>query len=650
MRLGTVRLRHGDSVSSVAFLPDSKTLLSAGYDETVRLWDVRTGKERRRLELAELAQVMLSADGKVLVTRRTDEVVQAWDTATGKELFPAKGRKAFGLPTCALSPDGKTLAAFAPDGSIDLWDLASRRKVRSFGGGRAPDVRLRLCALVFSPDGKTLVTLSGDLPVGRDDFTVVVQLWDVAAGKRRHCLDLSLKHSPAALPAFSPDSKLLAWAHGKHVTLLDVGIGKEVRRLTTSRSAGPEDVIFSSDGKTLYSYDRTDGTVRAWTVASGKEQWLAPGPRSPFAGQFSSRHTFRRWLALSANGRLLACAGGGPTVRVLDTATGKDTLSFSGHRGAIFALGYSRDGKTLTTQGEDGRALLWDVAQGTETGRLRAPANVFAWLLAPDGKSFVSEGLDGSLRLWEAATGKERHRLVTGLRASRLWFAITPEWSFAPDGKWLAVRGSVDTTLQLFNVRTGKGVPTFPPPPTVPPAALESPRWPLARPAFSPDGKVLAAPIHDDAVVLWDRASGRELRRLRLPKEQTVICLTFAPDGRSLALDMGYGNVALWEMETGRRRRLYGEPVKEDERLPSFRSVVVFSTDGRTLALATKGKVHVWDVLTGKERGQFRGQQGDVRALAFSPDGSTLASGGADGTALLWDVAGLGKPADRRIK
>jgi WD40 repeat protein len=178
-------------------------------------------------------------------------------------------------------------------------------------------------------------------------------------------------------------------------------------------------------------------------------------------------------------------------------------------------------------------------------------------------------------------------------------------------------------------------------------------------PVFSPDGKLLAAPGRG-ALHLWDVAAGQEIRRLSLPKDRPVGGAIFAPDGRLVALDMQDGTVALWEVATGKERGRYqtgpavvparplgGPPGGAVPLPPADPALLAFSPDGRVLAHGRGREVAVWDIATGKELGRLKGHQGAVFAGAFAPDGKTLATAGADTTALVWDVAALTRGGGR---
>jgi WD40 repeat protein len=184
--------------------------------------------------------------------------------------------------------------------------------------------------------------------------------------------------------------------------------------------------------------------------------------------------------------------------------------------------------------------------------------------------------------------------------------------------------------------------------------------------AFSPDGKTLATAGRDDVVRLWAAATGKELAALR--HTNRVACLAFSPDSKTLVVG-GLGRVkdyynelgciTLWDVATGRQRAcLTGyEPLSLGEKvrgtltgkqrwpLTGHRGIVLavaVSPDGRTLASGgDDGHIILWDLARGKVRRDLQGDSGggDIRSLAFSPDGRRLAWTGIN-SVMLWDLAG----------
>ena len=115
--------------------------------------------------------------------------------------------------------------------------------------------------------------------------------------------------------------------------------------------------------------------------------------------------------------------------------------------------------------------------------------------------------------------------------------------------------------------------------------------------------------------------------------------LAFSPDGKLLASwNMLENVVRVWDLAKGKEwRRLILE--QGDDRFSERRIQLAWSPDGRTLAVGDRN-IQLWEVATLKVRREFTGHEGQIRALAFSPDGRLLGSGSADTTVLIWDVWG----------
>jgi WD40 repeat protein len=210
---------------------------------------------------------------------------------------------------------------------------------------------------------------------------------------------------------------------------------------------------------------------------------------------------------------------------------------------------------------------------------------------------------------------------------------------FSPDGSILA-SGSWDGTIRLWDV--SKGQPICEP--------LRGHHNLVTSIAFSPDGSVLASASFNNTIRLWETSTGQQIGEPLQGHEDRVLCVAFSPDGSVLVSGSHDNTIRLWDPSTGQQI---------GEGLPGHTSEVnsvAFSPDGLILVSAGGSNygeedgertIRLWDVSTRQPIGEpLRGHEDGVKSVAFSPDGSVLASGSSDGTIRLWHAVPLRERID----
>ncbi|MDX2040454.1 MAG: WD40 repeat domain-containing protein [Acidobacteriota bacterium] len=316
-------------------------------------------------------------------------------------------------------------------------------------------------------------------------------------------------------------------------------------------------------------------------------------------------------LAFSPDGKTLASGSNDNTIKFWNAHTGQLLNTLRGHESSVLSVSFSPDGKALASGSNDQTIKLWDARTGQLSGTLKGHENdVSAVAFSPDSKTLASGSKDNTIKLWDAQTSQ----LLNTLRGHE---SSVLSVSFSPNGKTFA-SGSNDNTIKLWDAHTGQLLNTL---------------WGYegSSVAFSTDGKTLASGSSYDTIKLWDVLNGQLLSTLEGHKYD-VYSVIFSPDGKMLASGSDDQTIRLWDAHTGQRLGT----LKGHE---NHVSAVAFSPDSRTLASASKDyTIKLWDVGAARLLSTFKEHKGAVSSLAFPPDGKVLASGSNDQTIKLWDA------------
>jgi WD40 repeat protein/serine/threonine protein kinase len=580
----------------VAFSPDGRLLAAASVNQ-VRIWEATTGNEVRVLRghRHPVTSVAFSPNGRNLVSASDDPVVKLWDVETGNEVLTFPKGHTNGITCVAFSPSGRQVASAGLDQTIRRWNVVPREDgtltaepLPPLEGHTKP-----VTCVAYSPDGKHLA--SADRASLEKDSQV--RIWDAEHGQE--VFSQEARQGSIWTVAFSPDGKrLVAAGDDGAVKTWDLAARKPVLQAAGRHGAAVRSVVYSADGQYLATAS-DDGSVKVWEAATGDLLLTLNG---------HGKVVFS--VAFAADGQRLASVGLDRTVKVW-AARERDVLPLRGHTGKVLGLAFHPDGRRLASAGEDKKIQLWDAVSGevvrTFKGHTVAVAGV---AFAPDGRHLASASYDRTVRLWDLDTGDEVRRFTEHK-------SLVSSVAFSPDGRLLAstdtdnqliVReATIGQVAGRFASRRPLRCVAFSPDSSHVAAAgddLIVRVWQVAgfqqaghfqghegvirSLAFSPDGKYLASACMNGLVRVWERDTGKAA--FVASHLRAVHGVAFSPDGRRLASASADPVVKLWDTAIG------DEVLTLKADLGEFTGVA-FSADGRRLAAASAdGSVKVWDL------------------------------------------------------
>jgi WD40 repeat protein len=557
---------HTDTIIALAFSPDARTLASASWDGSLKLWEMESGKLLwSGWHQRSVNGLAFAPDGGLLASSGNDALVRLWDPHSGQQVqtlpHPA--------PVYAItwSPDGRLLASGDFQGAIRLWQMQPTQPATCLQTLRGHTNWV--AGLAFAPSGAILASANWD---------GTVKLWEVGEeGSQRLPQTLEGHTGQVNRVSWSPDGRTLAsCGYDKTIWLWDVEQGR-YRAALSGHTATVWGLAFTPEGGSLLSGSE-DGTLRVWDVASGAcvhvlqgyairfydIDWSPDGPSSsPGRGsqlvsgskdglvivwdvtaqrppRVLGGHSWVAYgVAWSPDGRLVASSGWDGLIRLWDPGSGASvqTLQDPDEPGTLFySVAWSPDGHLLASGTYQRGVQVWDVRASTRrwVGRLH-PIWIYHVAWSPDGALLASTTDDGRVYLWNASDGLPLRQLAGHHHG------IVGHIAWSPDGSRLASCAGEEGRGEVFvwDVESGERVRAFVGDPGV-----------IYAVAWDPTGDLLVSGDGDGRLRWWDVHSG-ECVRMREGHQGRILSLKRSPDGRWLASCGDDGAIRIWDLRSG---------------------------------------------------------------------------------------------------
>jgi WD40 repeat protein/uncharacterized caspase-like protein len=486
------------------------------------------------------------------------------------------------IMSLAFTPDGKFIVSASNDKVIRVWDWRAGKTVRTFRGQSGPGQEGRISAMALSPDGRWLAV--GGLLANFDGTNHIdigaIRLYDFASGELKALLK-GHTNVVAGL-AFSPDGKTLISGGGDSTAILWDVETKTLRRRLEGHRAEIYAVGFTPDGARAVT-GSFDATLRLWSVADGALIKEMPGHGDKV-----------RSLAVSPRDGAIASGDNSGEIRLWDGKTGARIKVFANQGGSVGALRFSPDGRLLlSTCGYDGCSFtqrIYDAASGKELIAYAKHVNtVIASAFSPDGGLVATGGgANNEIHVWDPKTGETKAALKGAGR---------PGWAvgFSADGRSIAWgnSGGWDNPMDRGPLEIALRLPSSGETLSPPEAVKSAEGWVRAKASFG-------------ALALQHRKGGAY---------GFDAILDVLKGGKPTGVSIERGST------DGYQHRSYS-----------------FTPDGKTIVSGGDGGVVAAYGLDGKKIVDFAGHEGEVWAVAPSPDGRILVSGSADQTVRLWNL------------
>ncbi len=562
---------HTGIVLTAVISPGEDLVASGAIDNSIRLWDLpQTAPLKQFAAHADgLTAFALSFDGTLAVSAGKDGTLRLHDLKDD-QVRAEITRSGSPVLHVAIRRDNQQFAVGAEDGSVSIYACDGGRLITLVGAHRGP-----LAGMEYSPNNAFLVTAGEDGYLRRFPGTLPESLSFEAA---------SAKFVAAALD--ESGNQLATAGDDNSVQLWDVAQGKVTR--TLSEHARPARAVAYSPNGALLATGGDEKILRLFQISNGQLQ-----------SEFKDLPANIAALAYRPDNQTIAVATDAGQILLVQISDGAIVKSIPGHAGGTQQIGWSSDGKVLASAGADQRVRFWDPEQGTQSSEFDPAAPIAAFALAPKGDEFAVASPEGAVRVF--AVGKSEPKVVCFVHAKSV-----VSLDFSNDAAFLAT-ASVDGTAICWELKN-----------PVPQQSFVQNGEPLRWVAFRPDNSILSIGAGTSIV------SQKPSVQLVVPTtKQIPSALAIAGSSAEVAVGTQSGEILTYNLNNG-------EPARGFSPLEGkIRALAYLPSNSHFAAAGANKSVAIWRI-SNRQRERDIHTPAEIDRLAFSPDSKKLVVAGRD--------------------